>query len=207
MAYFPLRPSTNPSAASVPLSTMTTTTTTTTPARNKSRSRSPTKRAKNPADLQLSALPVQYVTSQDISKMPDDVQSLIDNVYGIVSVAGSSRIIPSAVKEHEQMSEAVWNEQVHSRLLEVGLQPFPSQLDYYNITAADIHPDFLSRDATQTTSLQGKRVNYAIVLDNEATRQHCVELLREKTLSICSSINHTEQSSLHFRQLAVSIET
>lgn len=127
--------------------------------------------------------------------------------------------------------EVVWNEEVHARLLAVALAPFRGRLRHKNVTTVDILPEYLpkanntalplseaastgtvSLAASQTgaTTLQTKRVDYVIVLDDEQVRTASFNLLRRQfgTPAAAESVNHVvDHNFLRYRPIAVSIET
>lgn len=124
--------------------------------------------------------------------------------------------------------EVVWNEEAHSRLLAVALAPFRSRLRLRNVTMVDILPEYLPRvgntpinlsdvastttslSAAQTTTLQTKRVDYVIVIDDEEVRSASLDHVRRQvsTPSPVESVNHVvDNSFLRFRPIAISIGT
>lgn len=125
-------------------------------------------------------------------------------------------------------SEVVWNESVHSRLLDIALAPRRGIVRYRNVTTVDICPDYLlplgdaptrlpdstgvPAAGTSTgplATLQTKRVDYVITLDDDEVRTLAEQLVREQVASGLGpgSINHVDNDFLRCRPIAVSIET
>jgi hypothetical protein len=127
--------------------------------------------------------------------------------------------------------EVVWNESVHSRLLEIALAPYGEALRYRNVTTVDVYPEYLLpmvgkvdanatassglEDTVQTVAtpqsamLQTKRVDYVIALDDAQVRREAEQYIRLQvgSGSAVESINHVDHSFLRSRPISVSIET
>jgi hypothetical protein len=124
--------------------------------------------------------------------------------------------------------EVVWNEGVHSRLLDIALTPYRGVLRHRNVTTVDISPEYLvpvgdapisisdstggsatGTSAGPVTMLQTKRVDYVITLDDEDVRASVEQLVREEVAkgAAVTSVNHVESAFLRCRPIAVSIET
>lgn len=107
----------------------------------------------------------------------------------------------------ENEGEAVWNDEVHSRILEAALAPYDGSVKKRNVTLADIHPDFLltlappaTDAASSVSSASGsaatgresapgregaqlvtgeKRVDYIMALSDDVTEKAAIGHLRE----------------------------
>lgn len=132
--------------------------------------------------------------------------------------------------------EPVWNEEVDSQLLKVALAPFRGRLRHRNVTTVDLLPEYVPyvgggaaslsvaeegssiTDSSQagatttiiTSTLQTKRVDYVIALDDADVRKAALVLLRTHVASdptAVAAVNHVDNAFLNYRPIAVSIET
>ena len=130
--------------------------------------------------------------------------------------------------------EVVWNERVHSRLLEIALTPHREALLHRNVTTVDVYPEFLlptvgkaevaassvledlaalstveNAAAPPSAMLQTKRVDYVIALDDVQVRSEAEQHVRVLvgSGSAVESINHVDHAFLRSRPISVSIET
>lgn len=101
----------------------------------------------------------------------------------------------------EQVSEASWNDEVHSRLLNLALRGHwkSEGIWYRNVTSARID------DSLFLQSMESRMVDYCITLGNcSIFKRRVQEYLRENNLD---SINHTSAPGISFTPIAASIET
>ncbi|KAK3342048.1 hypothetical protein B0T25DRAFT_574359 [Lasiosphaeria hispida] len=150
-----------------------------------------------------------------------------DDARATLELALVDRILQETVAcQLDSEGEVVWNEAVHSRVLEAALLPFAGQVKYRNVTTADIHPDYLlpliphgpdsastitskSGTCTPTQSVgtsgggsqlaaQARRVDYALVLADAETEAAARELLRDMNMSGWASCQSINHSEQTF---------
>ncbi|RDW63671.1 hypothetical protein BP6252_11216 [Coleophoma cylindrospora] len=97
-----------------------------------------------------------------------------------------------------KVSEAEWNCEVHSRVLDVALYPWKKRGVWYrNATAAKINDPSL-------VNLQSKMVDFCITTQPDGMYPHVIRRVQSLGLN---SINQTEADYFRYTPIAVSIET
>jgi hypothetical protein len=101
----------------------------------------------------------------------------------------------------EHLGEASWNDDVHSRMLDLALRGHweDTGIEYWNVTAVRI-------DEQQSAASGGSRmVDYCITMGSvPAFKTRIIDFLRRKGLG---SINHTSDAGMVFTPIGISVET
>ncbi|EKG09620.1 hypothetical protein MPH_13323 [Macrophomina phaseolina MS6] len=111
--------------------------------------------------------------------------------------------------EEEDLCEADWNNEVHSRALRLALERGRSEraVWYRNVTTAQIKDQSLLPGSAAGLATQSKMVDFAVVLDARSD-ERLANLVRAKLRHDgLSAINHTTAEHVRFSPIAVSIET
>lgn len=111
--------------------------------------------------------------------------------------------------EEEDLSEADWNNEVHSRALRLALQRDRGEraVWYRNITTAQIKDHSLLPASAAGLATQSKMVDFAMVLDTRSDKLLAKRVYAKLRHEELTAINHTPAEHVRFSPIAVSIET
>lgn len=111
--------------------------------------------------------------------------------------------------EEEDLCEADWNNEVHSRALRLALERDRGEraVWYRNITTAQIKDQSLLPASAAGLATQSKMVDFAIVLDTRSDKLLAKRVYAKLRHEDLTAINHTPAEHVRFSPIAVSIET
>ncbi|KAF4534189.1 uncharacterized protein LTHEOB_12995, partial [Lasiodiplodia theobromae] len=111
--------------------------------------------------------------------------------------------------EEDDLCEADWNNEVHSRALRLALERGRSEraVWYRNVTTAQIKDQSLLPSSAAGLAAQSKMVDFAVVLDTRSDKDLAKIVRAKLRQEELSSINHTPAEHVQFSPIAVSIET
>ncbi|KAK0622143.1 hypothetical protein DIS24_g11358 [Lasiodiplodia hormozganensis] len=111
--------------------------------------------------------------------------------------------------EEDDLCEADWNNEVHSRALRLALERGRSEraVWYRNVTTAQIKDQSLLPSSAAGLAAQSKMVDFAVVLDTRSDKDLAKIVRAKLRQEELSSINHTPAEHVRFSPIAVSIET
>ncbi|KAJ9634659.1 hypothetical protein H2199_008944 [Coniosporium tulheliwenetii] len=138
-----------------------------------------------------------WTTNDDIAISEADAEVELNEILEIREAA--------SLCTAENLSEAAWNDEVHSRLLRLALRSIPG-VRHYNITTARICPELTARHISGDI-LSSKLVDYSInILPSKDAWKSMRDLLGAQPYPL-QTINQTRYDGVRFKPCAVSIET
>ncbi|KAK7708358.1 hypothetical protein SLS63_013495 [Diaporthe eres] len=148
----------------------------------------------------------------------DDYDALLAELSTLCGIVKQTK---RALQPGSNFAEPHWNERIHSRVLEVALEPQATKephVAFFNVTVAKIATGCIPADV-KGVDLEAKMVDYCIVLCDEEVQnaaRHTISahlhLQSQPSSQFASprpvrSINQTEYTPLHLCPISVSIET